>query len=78
MKNIKEFDEKHVAYFLIQSHKISEFRDESDLDIAKYHASKTIFIIEEILANMQENSKDNIIEFLSKVKKEIPKFYGKK
>lgn len=76
MKNIKEYHENSGALFLIQEHGGS-FRDEADLNNAKYHALLTITFIEDLLLNI-EGTIEEKIDFIKKMKEEIPKFNGKK
>jgi len=76
MNKIEEYTEKGGAYFLISQHTIGNLRDEADLDNAKYHAIQTINFIEDFLSNI-EGTLEEKIQFLSKIKEEIPKFHGK-
>lgn len=76
MKNINEYSEKAGALFLIEHHTIGNLRDEADLNNAKYHAFQTVNFIEDLLLNIDGTIEEKI-KFLSKIKEEIPKFYGK-
>ena len=77
MRKIEEYSEKACALFLIEQHTIgSNLRDEADLDNAKYHAQQTIDFIEDLLLNIDGTIEEKI-QFLSKIKEEIPKFHGK-
>lgn len=76
MKRIDEYSEKACALFLIEQHTIGSLRDESDLDNAKYHANETINFIEDLLLNIDGTIEEKI-KFISKIKEEIPKFYGR-
>ena len=76
MKKIEEYSEKAGALFLIEQHTIGNLRDEADLDNAKYHAQQTIGFIEDLLLNIDGTIEEKI-QFLSKIKEEIPKFHGK-
>jgi len=76
MKKIDEYSEKTGALFLIEQHTIGNLRDESDLDNAKYHAQQTIGFIEDLLLNIDGTIEEKV-EFLSKIKEEIPKFHGR-
>ncbi len=75
MIKIDECNEKAVALFLIEQHTIGNLRDESDLNTSKYHALRTISFIEDLLVNIDGTSEEKI-NFISKIKEEIPKFYG--
>jgi hypothetical protein len=77
MKKINECNEKSGALFLIEQHTIGNLRNESDLDNAKYHAKQTVNFIEDLLLNIDGNIEEKI-NFISKIKEEIPKFHGKK
>lgn len=77
MKKISEYNETSGALFLIEQHTIGNLRDESDLDNAKYHAQQTVNFIEDFLLNIEGTIEEKML-FLSKIKEEIPKFYGKK
>jgi len=76
MKNINEYNEKAGALFLIEQHTIGSLRDEADLNNAKYHAEQTVNFVEDLLLNIDGTIEEKI-QFLSKIKEEIPKFYGK-
>lgn len=76
MKNINEYNETDGALFLIEQHTIGSLRDEADLNNAKYHAEQTVNFVEDLLLNIDGTIEEKI-QFLSKIKEEIPKFYGK-
>jgi hypothetical protein len=76
MKKIDEYSEKAGALFLIEQHTIGNLRDEADLDNAKYHAQQTIGFIEDLLLNIDGTIEEKI-QFISKIKEELPKFHGK-
>jgi hypothetical protein len=75
MKKIEEYSEKAGALFLIKQHTIGNLRSEEDLDNAKYHAEQTVSFIEDLLLNIDGTIEEKI-QFISKIKEEIPKFYG--
>lgn len=77
MKKIDEYSEKAGALFLIEQHTIGSLRDEADLDNAKYHAHQTVSFIEDLLLNI-DGTIEQKVEFLTKIKEEIPKFHGRK
>lgn len=73
MRKIEEYNETSAALYLMDGHTIGDLRDEDDLEISKYHASLTIAFIEDFLINI-DGTVEEKIEFISKIKKEIPKF----
>ena len=76
MKNIDEYHPNIAGQFLIQQHTIGTLRSETDLDNAKYHSIQTLDFIEDFLININGTNEEKI-NFISKIKEEIPKFYGK-
>lgn len=72
-KNILEFIEYNANVFLINSHTIGSLRDESDLEIAKYHTSMTINFTLDFLKNI-DGSIESKIEFLEKMVTNIKNF----
>jgi hypothetical protein len=76
MKKISEYSDRAGALFLIEQHTIGNLRDEADLNNAKHHAQQTVNFIEDLLLNIDGTIEEKI-EFISKIKEEIPKFYGR-
>jgi hypothetical protein len=78
MSKLTELSAPKCALLTLQNHSVNgSFRDEADLNIAKYHANLTIDFLIDYLSNVEGSIEDKIL-FLKEVKEEIPKFSGKK
>ena len=76
-RHISEFSCRAGALYLIEQHTIGSLRDEVDLDNVKHHAHQTICFMEALLLNINGTIEEKI-EFIKKIKDELPKLSAKK